>query len=221
VAPGRPRTISNEDLITATIRVMSRLGPVKLTLAAVAKEAGVTAATLVQRFGSKRGLMLTIAADAATFADACFDAVRTAHPDSPLDALIAAATGLTQHASTPEELANSLAFLQIDISDPDFHVHTLEMSRKTVAGYRALLKEAIAAGELGPHDTARLSHAINAIAGGSLISWAVFREGTAERWVKRDLATLLAPYRTAAAGAREASPSAPRRRASTARGRSR
>ena len=35
------------------------------------------------------------------------------------------------------------------------------------------------------------------IGGGSLISWAVFREGTAERWVKRDLETLLAPYREA------------------------
>ena len=58
----RPRTVSDEDLINATMRVMSRLGPVKLTLAEVAKEAGVTAATLVQRFGSKRGLMLRISA---------------------------------------------------------------------------------------------------------------------------------------------------------------
>ena len=57
---GRPRTVSDEDLINATLRLMSRLGPVKLTLAEVAKEAGVTAATLVQRFGSKRALMLKI-----------------------------------------------------------------------------------------------------------------------------------------------------------------
>ena len=39
---GRPRNVSDEDLINATIRVMSRLGPVKLTLAEVAKEAGVS-----------------------------------------------------------------------------------------------------------------------------------------------------------------------------------
>ncbi len=192
---GRPRTVSDEDLLTATIRVMSRLGPVKMTLAAVAREAGVTAATLVQRFGSKRGLMLKIAGDAAEFGDSCFDMVRAAHPDSPLAALIAAATGMTQHAQTPEELANSLAFLQIDISDPDFYVHTLALSKKTLAGYRALLKEAVAAGELKPHDTARMARAINAIAGGSLISWAVFREGTAEKWLRRDLETLLAPYK--------------------------
>ena len=193
---GRPRTVSDEDLINATIRVMSRLGPVKLTLAEVAKEAGVTAATLVQRFGSKRGMMLKIAGDAAAFGDACFDMVRTAHPDSPLAALIASVTGMAQMANTPEELSNSLAFLQIDISDPEFYVHTLALSKKTLAGYRALLKEAVAAGELKPHDTARMARAINAIAGGSLISWAVFREGTAEKWLRRDLETLLAPYKS-------------------------
>jgi hypothetical protein len=33
------------------------------------------------------------------------------------------------------------------------------------------------------------------LAGGSLIGWAVYREGTAETWVRRDLDTLLEPYR--------------------------
>jgi AcrR family transcriptional regulator len=186
--------VSDEELIAATIRVMSRLGPVKLTLAEVAKEAGVTAATLVQRFGSKRALMLKISADAAAFAEGCFDMVRAAHPGSPLQAIFAAATAMTQHMGTPEELANSLAFLQIDISDPEFHAHTLTMSRKHLAGYRALLKDAIAAGELKDHDTARMARAINALASGSLIAWAILREGPAERWVRQDVETLLKPY---------------------------
>jgi len=191
----RPRTVSDDELIHATIRVMARLGPVKLTLAAVAEDAGVTAATLVQRFGSKRGLMLKISASAAESSDACFDMVRAAHPGSPLAALMAAAAGFAQMAGSPEELANSLAFLQTDITDPEFHVHTLEMSKKNVAGYRALLKDAVAAGELKPHDTARMARAINALAAGSVINWAIFRDGTAERWVRRDLDTLLAPHR--------------------------
>src|SRR4051812_8194078 len=104
----RPRTVSDEDLMNATMRVMSRLGPVKLTLAAVAKEAGVTAATLVQRFGSKRALMLKISGEAAKLGDVCFAMVRRAHPRSPLAAIFAAATAMTEHMGTPEELANSL-----------------------------------------------------------------------------------------------------------------
>ena len=191
----RPRTVSDEDLIAATLRVMARLGPVKLTLAEVAAEAGVTAATLVQRFGSRRSLLLKISAAGAAFADSCFTMVRAAHPSSPLDALFAAASGMAEQARSPEELANSLAFLQIDITDPEFYAHTLEMSRKNVAGYRALLKDAIAAGELKPHDTARMARAVNAIAGGSLINWAIFRQGTADKWVRRDLETLIGPVR--------------------------
>jgi len=102
---------------------------------------------------------------------------------------------MSEQMGSPEELANSLAFLQIDISDPEFHQHTLEMSKKHLAGYKALLKDAIAAGELKPHDTARMARAINAMSGGSLIAWAILREGSAERWVRRDIETLLAPYR--------------------------
>ena len=51
---------------------MSRLGPARLTLAEVAKEAGLSPATLVQRFGSKRGLMLALWAAAVEGVDACF-----------------------------------------------------------------------------------------------------------------------------------------------------
>ena len=73
----------------------------------------------------------------------------------------------------------------------------LLMSQRTEAGYRALLDEAVEAKEIAPCDTARLARAISAMAGGSLIGWAVFREGTAEPWVRADLETLLAAYRLA------------------------
>lgn len=63
--------------------------------------------------------------------------------------------------------------------------------------HRALLDEAVAMKEIVRCDTARLARAISAMAGGSLISWAAFREGTAESWVRGDLETLLAAYRPA------------------------
>jgi AcrR family transcriptional regulator len=190
----RPRTVPDQHIIAAAMRAMSRLGPTRLTLAEVAREAGLSAATLVQRFGSKRGLMQALWADALTGIEACFDMLRPAHP-SPLDALIAAATEMPRHTRSPEEMANHLAFLQIDVSDPEFHPYLLEMSQRTEAGYRALLDEAIVAGEIIKTDTALLARAVGAISGGSLIGWAVFREGTAEAWVRRDLETLLGPYR--------------------------
>jgi AcrR family transcriptional regulator len=192
----RPRTIADADILMALHAVVGRIGPARMTLADVAAEVGLSAATLVQRFGSKRGLLLAFAKAGAETADLCFAGLREKHA-SPLAALVAAATLMTKSMGSPEELANGLAFLQMDISDREFRTYALQSFEKTVAGYRALLDEAVDAGELAPCDTGKLAHAVSAVSGGSLIAWAVWRRGTAERWVKRDLDTLLAPYRAA------------------------
>ena len=193
----RPRTIADEQIIQAAAKVIGRVGPANLTLADVGKEAGLSAATLVQRFGSKRGLLLAMATSAAESMDACFDMVRAAHP-SPLAALVAAATDITRYFDTPEEVANHLSFLQMDLSDPDFHRLMVISSKKTLEGYRRLLRDAVDAGELVECDTQRLARAINAICGGSLIQWAVFKQGTAVSWVRQDVDAVLEPYRPSA-----------------------
>jgi AcrR family transcriptional regulator len=192
----RPRTIDDGAILQATAMVISRLGPSTFTLADVAKEVHLSPATLVQRFGSKRGLMLALAQAGVEGIEACFDAVRAAHP-RPLDALMAAATEMTRHVDTPDEMANHLAFLQIDLRDPEFYRLMLENSTRILAGYKALLDDAVTAGELAACDTRRLARAVGSMAGGSLISWAVLREGTAEAFVRKDLETLLAAYQRA------------------------
>ena len=190
----RPRTGTDEKIIEAVAKVIGRVGPAKLTLADVGKEIGLSAATLVQRYGSKRGLLLAVATSAVESVDACFDMVRTAHR-SPLAAVVAAATDITRYLDTPDEVANHLAFLQMDLSDPDFNRLMVINSRKMLAGYRRLLQEAVDAGELVECDTARLARAITAVCGGSLISWAAFKQGTAVAWVRTDVNTVLEPYR--------------------------
>ena len=190
----RPKTASDAAILEGAYRAISRLGPNRLTLADVAKEVNLSPATLVQRFGTKRGLLLALAKMAPESVGDCFAAIRAAHP-SPLAALIAAATEMTRHMKTPEELANGLAFLQMDMSDPEFHALALENSKRILAGYRALIEDAVAARELISCDAARLARTVDAVAGGSLIAWAIHRKGSAEAWVRADLATLIEPYR--------------------------
>ncbi len=190
----RPRLLDDAAILEAATTAIGRLGPDKMTLADIGREAGLSAATLVQRFGSKRGLLLALAQSACDSVDACFAMVRSAHP-SPLDALVAAATDMTRYVKSPEELANHLAFLQKDLSDPDFHRIALENAGRIRAGYVALLDDAIKARELAPCDTQRLGAAIEAMSGGSLIAWAIYRKGDANAWVRQDMETLLAPYR--------------------------
>jgi len=191
---GRKKTLPDQAVLEATIRVIQRLGPARLTLAEVAREAGLAPATLVQRFGSKRGLLLSLAESAAGGAEQCFARARKRHR-SPLRALMAALDEFASLAETPEALANNLAFLEIDLTDPDFHRLALANARATLSGYKALLDDAVRAGELRKCNTARLARAISAMAGGSLLSWAILREGPVKRFLRQDVAVLIGPQR--------------------------
>ena len=159
----RTRTVSDATILDATARMIGRVGPVRLTLADVGNEVGLAPATLLQRFGSKRGLLIALVEQSIGAVDRCFRDMR-ASGATPLGAVISAATDMAQHMRTPEELANNLAFFQIDLTDPEFHRLALDHSRRVRAGYRALLDEAIAAGELVSCDTAALASAIQGVA---------------------------------------------------------
>jgi AcrR family transcriptional regulator len=191
----RHRTRPDSDVLAATIRVISRVGTARFTLADVGAEIGLAPATLLQRFGSKRDLLLAVAGQSTDMVAECFSQVRSQNP-SPLAALDATLDEMTKYARTPEEMANSLAFLEMDLTDPDFHRLARRSSKAILAGYRALLDDAIAARELVACDTSRLAHAIHALANGSMLEWAIHREGPLADWLRRDVATLLAPLRT-------------------------
>ena len=174
--------------------VIHRLGPAKMTLADVASQVGMAPATLMQRFGSKRGLLLAVARHSAESVGQQFADIRQGH-DSALASLGAVAASMTHMVETPEALANSLAFLQMDLADPEFHRHALAHARAMRAEIRALLDAAIAAGELADCDTRRLARALHGMLNGSLLTWAVDQDGAVEKRVKEDMEMLLVPLR--------------------------
>jgi AcrR family transcriptional regulator len=207
----RPRQASDAQIIEAAVRAMTRVGP-RMTLADVAREAGLSAAALVQRFGSKRGLLLAMAAQAPADHRTMFASLRTRYR-SPLRALLSLADCMMAIGTTPAEIANSLAFLQIDLTDPDFHRHAAAGAAETQHGLVTLIRDAIAAGELVRCDAARLARALQATMSGSLLGWAIVGQGSLRRWMKRDFETVLRPYvarpaltGTALAGAAPAGP---------------
>jgi AcrR family transcriptional regulator len=191
----RPRQATDDDILRAAFRAIARLGPAKLTLADVAAEAGISAAALVQRFGSKRALLLATAADAAGGGAYIFPALRARHR-SPVAALLGLAECMEVMGTTPAAVANNLSFLHLDLTDDEFHRHAVAASRGMRAGIRALVRDAMAAGELAGADANRLAAALHATLNGSLRNWAVHRDGRLADWVRRDVRTVLAPYRT-------------------------
>ena len=189
----RPRETSDEAILAATARVMQGRSPTQLTLADVAEEAGVVPATLIQRFGTKRGLLLAACRTGPASIPQQFAAARAKHR-SPLKALVELFVECTAFASTPEAMANGLAYLQIDLTDPDFHEITLAQFRSIRGETQKLLDEAVAVHELQGCDTAELARLVQDVNGGAMLSRAVYREGSVAAWVRRDLETLLAPY---------------------------
>jgi AcrR family transcriptional regulator len=92
---------------------MTHRGPHELTLADIATEAGVSPGRLVQRYGSKRALLLLLAERFAGSAGAVFQGLRAAHR-RPLATLRAYAVCMADLAPTPEALSRNLAYLHID-----------------------------------------------------------------------------------------------------------
>jgi AcrR family transcriptional regulator len=192
----RPRTVQDDAILEAAINVLSRTGPERMTLADVGAEVGLSAATLVQRFGSKRALMLALLKHVTDGIDARFASAMASH-SSPLEALFAASVDRSGPLAAPVSLANVLAFYLLGLDDPEFHALATENSRRAVRGYRKVLDDAIAAGELnaGFVDTARLAEVTYAMTMGSLLTWSVSRSGTLAGQVRRDLDILLRPFR--------------------------
>lgn len=190
----RPRTISDADILAAAARVIGEVGPSRLTLALVAQAAGLSAATLVQRFGSRRSLLLHLAESAAGETRTAVARARAA-ASSPLAAARHLLEAFAALATTPAEMANHLAFLQMDLTDPDFHRLTRRQAQEQERGLRTLLQEAMAAGELRAGDAGTLARTLLTVTNGSLLRWAIMRKGSAAAWLRRDLDAVLLPWR--------------------------
>jgi AcrR family transcriptional regulator len=191
----RPRTVPDNRILEVARRLMGRLGPSKFTLAAVARAVGLAPATLVQRFGSKRGLLLALAGPGGEDPAAELLTRLKARFPSPLAQLRGFLAGFAVMAPSPEELANHLAFLQIDLVDPEFHRIALDLAEANQAATAQLVSDAMRAGELRNGDSRALARMLQAVAAGGLLNWGIVREGSARDWILRDLDLALEGWR--------------------------
>jgi AcrR family transcriptional regulator len=162
---GRPRTHSDDALLDAAERVLARSGVTGVTFAAVGREAGAAASSLHARFGSKRALLLAIAARATP------PEPRADLPprEALLEVLIRAADPI---ADRPSFIAH-FGFLALDIADPEFGFH----ARRWTLTFRATIERLLAAA--GYPDAPTRAAAVHAAQQGALLLWALDGDGTA------------------------------------------
>ena len=189
----RPRKATDDEIFAAAFRVMARTGPAQLTLAGIGAEAGLTAGALVQRFESKLGLLRALMRAHTREGPRMFAALRARHR-SPLAAVRDYADCLARMGDSPGGLAHHLGWLQLDLSDPVLHAELRAQSRAGLESLRALLDDAVAAGEVRrATDTRALARAVQVAAAGSLMTSAALGE-PARAAMRRDVDAVLAAH---------------------------
>lgn len=194
---GRPRTISEERIMAALASVVGRVGPSRLTLADVAQEAGVSTGVLVGRYGSKRDLLLGFVRwglSEEAFIRPMRAAFGSAH--DPVEGLIRAVVRSVGRDVEPEEFANHLAFLHLELADDEFRALLGEHDAAVRAELAHYLRSAVASGCLAADaDVDALAATVDSIRNGTQITWAMTRTRPLAEALRHDLSTLLDPYR--------------------------
>jgi AcrR family transcriptional regulator len=160
-------------VMAATMRAVSRHGVSALTLAHVAEEAGLAPSTLAERYGSKRALLLAAARSAARAPGATAPPARTA--SSPRDAAVDHLISLAREVSDRRAFAHHLAFLELDVADPEF--------RAVAADHVAAVLARLESFGLSAREARALYVAYN----GALVLWALAGEGSLEDSLRADL----------------------------------
>jgi AcrR family transcriptional regulator len=187
----RPRHITDERLLTAAGRVVSRLGPA-FTLADVASEAEVAVGTVAQRFGSKHGLLVAMT---RTAIDGMRGQMRGPVPDdggadAVVRVLVAAYAPLDDSATA----ANNLAQLAADLADEELRGLMAEFYAVMEAEVTALIR--LAAGALpGAPPAPVAARILTAVADGTAIHWSARPEGGLCDRMRADLAAVVAGWR--------------------------
>ncbi len=173
----RPKRISDEAVLDAAIRVMLRTGPADFTLAEAGREAGVSAATLLQRFGDKQTLIVrALARDVAGFVERIADAPAAPGREAVLDLFWL----ITPDTDDAEAFADQLPWLREDFRSPELN----RLSREMFTALRTAVAERLPPMPVPAETAARL---LEAQWQGAMNQWGFFHEGRLPDYVARCL----------------------------------
>ncbi|MBB5960580.1 AcrR family transcriptional regulator [Saccharothrix tamanrassetensis] len=181
----RPKTITDERLLTATWLVIGRRGP-GFTVADVAAEAGVSVGTVAQRFGSKSGLLQALTRQAT--ADIERRMLAAAEGAEPLDGLRAALLAWFEGMTDPVEAGNHLAQLGVDLIDPELRALLGDLYEATQRTVLALTRRVDLPRAPSPERAARV---LTVLVYGVSMDWSVRPRGALADRLAEDVDAVL------------------------------
>lgn len=192
----RTKTRNDEDILASIGQFLIREGIATFTFERLSEEVGLSQATLVQRFGSKRSLLLRLAQQNSQAIIALFRTTTQQYADEPIKAIVQGFGGFVVGIKDKGNMAANLTFLQLAIQDPEIHsaiadsIHQLE--NMTIA----LLQSALDNGTLQPDtDIVALARLVFTIYNGTIINWAMQDDTTnIQTELTHNLQIIFKPY---------------------------
>jgi len=187
----RTKRLSDDQVLICAFRVIQKMGPIQFALADVARVADLSPATLIQRFKTKKQLLV----ETLQFVNRQLQqelTLVTPNDSSPLTSLIELLVQL-----------GSKLWTEAVIADPEVNDITLSRCKMIRVELERRLTESIKAGELLRTTNAQaLALTIEAVWTGALIQWTVFRQGEQGQWLRERIASAIEPWRILRSAAR-------------------
>jgi AcrR family transcriptional regulator len=181
---GRPQQVTDDEIFDAVAATITDHGPTGATMNRIAGRLGMTGPALGHRFGDKRSLMLAFAGRQPSAVNDVFDQQQQLH-HRPLDAIVGAYTEMVSATTTKQALANNLAMLHLDLTDPDFGAHAALHAQSIKKRTAQLIAEAEPA--LSARSAQQRALDVYTTWNGALISWAIDGTGPLEAWIENNI----------------------------------
>lgn len=179
----RVKTISDVAVLDLALDVLLERGPHRFKLPDVARAVGLSASTLVQRFGSKAGLLAAVLTRSTETLESALDALP--ETDDPRSDLIAWMVALARPLQTREHVASNLALLIDDL--------TRDAERMAAGRHMQAVRDGIEhhLRAMGSRTLAADVAMVEAHWHGLVIQWALGGDGAIDEWIARGLGALL------------------------------
>ena len=173
----RRKTISDEHILDRALPLMAKAGPAGFTLAEVAREVGVSPATLIQRFGDKQTLIeRAFARDNERFVPW----LQTLPDGVGAEVVIRIYSDATLLFGDNPSLADHLLWLREDIRDPG-------LNRLARQRFRLFREEIVKRLPPLPIPAERAADLLDAQYHGAVVQWALEPQGRLADYMVRSL----------------------------------
>jgi AcrR family transcriptional regulator len=188
----RPRGITDAELLADAQDLLYTVGPAAFTLEKSGARSGVSAATLIKRFGSKRQLLLALNRRWVESIEPGIAAATAGQPTA-LGRLRAAALWGFADLDSAANATGQLAALALDLQDDSFRELLAAGWQLMHDHLTRLAAEAIAAGELpGGLPAEQVARIVRGAGEGICLAWSVAPSGSLMDRLEADVDAILA-----------------------------